>query len=99
MNVIQLIEQLPQDETGRRQLRDRLATHNNHLLLHQFEQLVQLLYRIDVSEQKLKKILQHNPGTNAGELIADLLIQRQLEKLASRQSFPPPADIPDDDRW
>ena len=77
----------------------QLATYINELLLHDFEKLVQVLYRVDVSEQKLKSVLMANKGKDAGELIADMLIKRQEEKLATRQSFPPANDIAEDDRW
>lgn len=77
----------------------QLAIYLNELLLNDFEKLIQLLYRVDVSEQKLKETLAVNQGKDAGELIADLLIKRQEEKLAGRQAFPPANDIAEDDRW
>lgn len=99
MDVIQALEHIPQNETGRAELRSKLSAYINDLLLHHFDQLVQLLYHIDVSEQKLKKVLQENPEVNAGNLIADLLLKRQEEKLALRRSSPPANNIPDDERW
>ena len=47
-----------------------LETMINELIKEDFSKLVQLLYRIDVSEAKLKSILQANPNENAGKLIA-----------------------------
>ncbi|HYO22940.1 MAG TPA: hypothetical protein VER36_11085 [Flavisolibacter sp.] len=85
---------------GRREaLKKELAAYINGLLLDDFKKLVHILYRADVSEQKLKKILAENKEENAGELIAGMLIKRQEEKKASRQSFPPAKDIPEDERW
>ncbi len=71
----------------------------NHLIVHDFEQLVSLLYRIDVNEAKIKLLLQNNPDTNAAELMADAIIDRLAEKERSRAAFkqPPPND--DDERW
>ncbi|WP_315818669.1 hypothetical protein [Paraflavitalea speifideaquila] len=39
-----------------------------------------MLYRLDVSEPRLKQLLAQETGTNAGELIAALIVERQLEK-------------------
>ena len=43
----------------------------NDCIQHDFNKLVQLLYRIDVSEEKLKSILQLNPNEDAAKLIND----------------------------
>ena len=80
-------------------LRYELAAYINELLLHDFEKLVQLLYQIDVSEKKLKQVLQKNQNQDAGTLMADLIIKRQEEKLAIKQSFPPAENLSDDERW
>ena len=80
-------------------LRKELVAYINYLLLHDFSKLVSLLYRVDVPEQKLKKILQENPEKDAGDIIADLLIQRQEEKIALRRSFPPADHSSDEERW
>jgi hypothetical protein len=59
-----------------------------------------LLYRIDVSEPKLKQMLKENPGKDAGEMIALLIIERQLQKLKSREQFKKPGNkISDEDKW
>lgn len=67
--------------------RRNLASHINDLILHRFEYLVSLLYRMDVSEKKINLALQHNPSTDAGMLIADLVIERQMEKIKSRRQY------------
>jgi uncharacterized Fe-S cluster-containing protein len=50
-----------------------LETMINELIKEDFSKLVQLLYRIDVSEAKLKNILEANPNENAGKLIVFIL--------------------------
>ena len=47
--------------------------------------LVQILYRIDVSEKKIKTLLKENQGSDAGKIIASLIIERQMQKIKSRQ--------------
>jgi hypothetical protein len=66
--------------------RDKLASYLNELIQNDFNQLINLLYRIDVDEQKLKKTLKENAG-DAGLIIAELIIQRQLQKLKTRKEF------------
>lgn len=67
--------------------RQALAAYLAHLLTNDFAALVQTLYRVDVSEQKLKAALKENPSADAGDLLAELLVQRQKEKAAQRQTF------------
>ncbi len=65
----------------------QLKEYINSLILHHFEQLVSLLYRIDVSEAKIKLLLQQQPGEDAAKIIASLIIERQLQKIKTRQQF------------
>ena len=64
-----------------------LAEKINEMLQSEFNSLVTILYRMDVSESKLKQELQENPGKDAGLLIADLMIERQAQKLKTREQF------------
>ena len=59
----------------------------NDLITTDFQKLVSILYRMDVSETKLKQLLNENPGTNAALIITDLMIERQEQKIISRQQF------------
>ena len=104
MNDIEQIEQLLNQNKQlsveqKEKLRDQLVNLINHLLLNDFNGLVQVLYRVDVSEQKLKKLLQKNQTTDAAVIITDLLIERQEEKIKIKNSFKSDTDISDDDRW
>jgi len=65
---------------------NELASEINQLILTNFERLIQLLYRIDVSELKLKTLLKENPNEDAGKIIATLIIERQLQKIKYKSS-------------
>src|SRR5438045_6231311 len=78
-------------EGQKQALHERLAIYLNDLLLHDFSALVELLYRVDVSEKKLKAVLQANPTEDAGKLLATLVMERQEQKILARQNTPPPA--------
>jgi hypothetical protein len=72
----------------------------NEMILKDFERLVNLLYRIDVNEKKLKAILSQQTNTEAGKIIAALIIERQSEKIKSREStYKKESDISDEEKW
>jgi hypothetical protein len=64
-----------------------LIAYINDCIQHDFNKLVQLLYRIDVSEEKLKYILQLNPNEDAAKLIATVIVERLAATKAARASF------------
>jgi hypothetical protein len=64
-----------------------LITYINECIKHDFNKFVQLLYRIDVSEEKLKYILQLNPNEDAAKLIAAVIVERLAATKAARASF------------
>ena len=69
-------------------LENKLSVYINELIDKDFNKLVNLLYRIDISEQKLKIALQNEDKTiSSGKTIAKLIIERQLQKLEFRKKF------------
>jgi hypothetical protein len=48
---------------------------------------------IDVSEDKLRRLLKENPDENAGKMITSLVIERLLQKSNQRISFRNPIHI------
>ncbi len=64
-----------------------LETAINELIKNDFSRLVQILYRIDVSEAKLKNILNSNPNEDAGKLIAQVVLERLAATKKARESF------------
>jgi len=79
--------------------RDKLVRFISDLVNHDFPRLVQLLYRVDINEQKLKQVLKENSDTDAAELITDLVISRQKQKKLSREENRENKDISDEERW
>ena len=91
--------EVPVDIT-QEQLEIILAQRINYLIANDFNRLVQILYRIDVREQKLKELLKQNPGADAGRIIAALVIERQLEKKKSREQFRNDSNnFTDEEKW
>ncbi len=82
------------------QLRKVLSEHLNYLITSDFSRLISILYRLDISEKKLKGFLSSSINTSAGDIIARMIIERQLQKIASRKAFENKADnIAEEDRW
>ena len=71
----------------------------NDLILHDFDQLIYILYRLDIPEAKLKTLLAEHPQEDAAKMIASLIIERQLQNQKSRETFRQQDDIPEDERW
>ncbi len=76
-----------------------LVNHINYLLLHDFEKLINVLYRVDVDETKLKKLLNINKEHDAATIIAELMINRQKEKVLHRKTNPSENNIDDAEKW
>ena len=72
----------------------------NFLIVNDFNKLIYILYRADINEQKLNKLLAENKKEDAGKIIAALFIQRQLEKIKSREeSKSNNTHNSDEERW
>lgn len=77
---------LPAVIENRNELVAALASAINQMIVHKRDRLIQLLYRMDISEKKLKVLLQEHPQTDAGQIIAALVIEREQQKQASREA-------------
>ena len=79
---------------------DRLIKEINDLIVHDFDRLVGLLYRLDVSEKKLKEVVAYNKGADAAPVIATLILERQAQKIRSRQEHrQDQSNISDEEKW
>lgn len=77
-----------------------LVSEINNLINTDFQKLVIILYRMDVSETKLQLLLKDNPNTDAGLLIANLMIEREIQKIKTRQQFRQrDNNIDEDEKW
>jgi hypothetical protein len=89
-----------QEQVSGEQILRTLAERINHLITTDFNELLRVLYRLDVSEPKLKQLLKEHPDADAGKLIAQLIVERQVQKQKSRQQFRQRDEtIPDDEKW
>jgi len=102
--LIQELNQIrPWDLAGRltpEEVETILAEKINSMIRDDFNGLVQLLYRIDVEEPRLRYLLQQHKGEDAGMIIARLIIDRLLKKIETRRQYAADKrDIPEDEKW
>lgn len=63
--------------------RKLLEQEVEYLINHQFEKLLWILYRIDVSEKKVKEQLAIDPE-HAASVITALILEREIQKAKNR---------------
>ena len=79
-----------------------LAEKINVMIRCNFDGLVQLLYRVDVSESRVRQLLKENTGVEAGTVIARLILDRVWEKIQTRKAYTTPRQPfqpGDEERW
>lgn len=80
--------------------RQQLMDVIDRLISTDFNRLISSLYRLDVSETKLKYLLQQNPAADAAAIITDLIIERQVQKIKTRRQYNQrDNDISEEERW
>lgn len=62
------------------------------MLVRDYEKLVYFLYRVDVSESKIRSLLEQAAGENTAALLARAIVDRLQEKVLSRQQYMMQAD-------
>ena len=76
------------EEHSYQELFEHLAQYLDDLIAHDFNKLVSILYRIDVSEDKARKSLAEEASLRSpGHTLARLLIERESEKIKFRQQY------------
>lgn len=83
------------------QLEGWLAERLNEWIRWDFNSLVSFLYRVDISESGLRRLLHENPGEDAGLIIARMVIDRLGQKIESRKRYrrDDAGDAGGEERW
>ncbi|MEQ7800607.1 hypothetical protein ABDJ41_12445 [Pedobacter sp. ASV1-7] len=68
-------------------LRARLIEAFAYLLDNNISKMMNILYRTDVDEEKLKKLLISNSDLPSAEVIADAYLVRQKQKIETRKKY------------
>lgn len=76
-----------------------LAEKINALIQSDFNALVQFLYKVDVSETRLRTLLKTTANEDTGLLIARLVLERQQQKILTRRQFQGENPASGEERW
>lgn len=91
MNDLQIIDsslvQIEESSFSYEEILEKLVPAVNHLLDTNMNSLMNILYRMDVSEQKVKKVLATSEPEKVGEFVSRLILDRQLEKIETRKKY------------
>jgi hypothetical protein len=52
-----------------------------------------------VNESRLQNLLKENPGEDSGKMIANLIVERQLQKIQTRRDFKAKDSESDAEKW
>ena len=69
------------------ELRLYLLQKLSYLMDNNYDSLINILYRIDVGEEKLSKLFSGTNKENISFALADLIIERSIQKAEFRQKY------------
>jgi hypothetical protein len=75
------------EELNENQLREVMVKAFQYLVDDDFNKLLQILYRADVDQYKLKELLESNADQSSAEVIADAYIARQKAKIETWKKY------------
>ncbi len=75
------------EDLNESQLRDVLVKTFEYLVEDDFQKLLQILYKADVDQYKLKALLENTEGKSSAEIIADAYIERQKAKVETWKKY------------
>ena len=75
------------DNLSENQLRAAMVDAFAYLIDNDFPKLIQILYRADVDQYKLKELLEAVEGSSSAEVIADAYITRQMAKIETWKKY------------
>ncbi|WP_034259338.1 hypothetical protein [Aequorivita capsosiphonis] len=79
---------VPIEKQTYEELESDLAKYLDNLLVRDYNKLIAILYRIDVSQEKAVAALAENASKEtSGQTLARLIIARQLEKVITRKKY------------
>ena len=77
----------PENEPDDKKLHQKMTLFVHELLLYDFQKLCHLIYRHDVNEKKFHLAMQDPDVDQQASRIAELIIDREREKMITRQAY------------
>jgi hypothetical protein len=69
------------------ELFEQIEPHINKLISSNQQKFMGILYRIDLSDEQIKKALKENNSESFSEILSDLIIKRELQKVVIRNHY------------
>lgn len=79
--------------------KEELTILIQYLINNDLPKLIYLLYRVDVSENTIKKLLNSTNEENTDVLITNAIIERIKEKTLFRQNYKSNLNNSDEEKW
>lgn len=68
-------------------LKEHLTKKVAEMMEKNFERFINNMYRIDVSETKVRKVLNESPFASIPENLAELIIERQIQRIKTQRLY------------
>ena len=69
------------------ELFEQIEPHINQLINSNHQKFMSILYRIDLSDEQIKKAISENSSEPFSEIVSDLIIKRELQKVVIRNHY------------
>jgi hypothetical protein len=69
------------------ELFEQIEPHINQLINSNQQKFMSILYRIDVSDEQIKKAVNENSSEAFSAIVSDLIIKRELQKVVIRNHY------------
>lgn len=86
-SLVYLFDEPQKRVDSREQLLRLIQAKVNELINHDFNGLLALLYRLDVDEKKINNALNKQTDRDAGEIIAEIILEREERKAEWRKKM------------
>jgi hypothetical protein len=73
--------------TELKEVKKRLTEIIHYLLHHDMQKLLSVFYRMDLDENRVNAIIHLAPPENIAEELAELTLQRELQKVETRRKY------------
>jgi hypothetical protein len=68
-------------------LQEKIASVIGQLLRNNPERLLNLMYRLDIDENKFRFVIQNGPEENVAQQLAELVLEREMQKVYWRNKY------------
>jgi hypothetical protein len=68
-------------------LQEKIAAEVSYLLRNNPERLLNLMYRLDIDENKFRFIIQNGLEANIAQQLAELVLEREMQKVYWRNKY------------